>query len=103
MRNDGREGAFGRECADVQLVNDEIPHRDAAPPIVGPLECIWIDDARRTMYAVRLKTTHWIGQRLVLIVEEIAVLATGRGVAHDRFEDSVVPPRQLVLALVFTR
>src|SRR4051812_1898540 len=101
--NRRREGAFGRERADVQLVDDELAHPETAPPVITPRECLRIDDARRTMDAVRLEPAHRIGHEPVIVVEYESVLSTRRRAAHRRLEDAMLATRELVLAFSFTR
>jgi hypothetical protein len=52
----GRERSLGRECANVQFVQNPITRRAATPPIIGPGERRWIDHLRWSVYALRLKS-----------------------------------------------
>lgn len=45
LRGDAGEGSFGREGPDVQLVEDELAERQAAPPAVAPAKAVGGDDA----------------------------------------------------------
>jgi hypothetical protein len=54
-RFDTGERARRRERADVQLVDDEVVARHAAPVVVGPLERRGIDEHRRPVRAFGLK------------------------------------------------
>jgi hypothetical protein len=65
------ECAFGREGADVQLVDDELFEREAAPGRRRQL-----DDSRRAPQPVRLRARARIGQRLPS-VEDVQVVLAG--------------------------
>src|SRR5436190_23199572 len=93
--DDGRERAFIGEGADVQLVDDEVAHRDPAPVGVVPAKRIRVDDARRSVHAVWLPATHRIRQRLIAVIEYESVLAPNRYAAYERRELSLVVPREL--------
>src|SRR5580765_2370459 len=48
-------GAFPRERTDVHLVDDLAFHFNPGPLRIRPLELHWIDNAGRTVWAIRLK------------------------------------------------
>ena len=60
-RGDARERPLGRERAHVQLVDDQVGARQAAPGGVGPGEAVGGHDARRPVHALRLMARHRIG------------------------------------------
>ncbi len=71
---DGRcKRPLGRECADVQLINDLPLARRARPIPVVPLVAGWIDDHRHPVRPVRLESRRGIGVELRIIVQAKAV------------------------------
>ena len=50
-----------REGAGVEFVDDEVFQRNAGPALIGPVKRVGIDDARRTVNAVRLPARNRIG------------------------------------------
>jgi hypothetical protein len=75
-RNDRFEGSLVGEGADVQLVDDVVLERDAAPPAVMPLEVLR-HHFRRTVRPVRLQARGGIGPLVALDDEEIARTRAG--------------------------
>ena len=73
-----RERAFGRERADVQLVDDQIVGAAAARNVVGPREGRGIDDLRRAVDAVRLEPGGRVRPDRAA-VDPIAVAVAGAG------------------------
>ncbi len=59
----GVERALGRECADVELVDDLSAQVHALPLRVAPLERGRIDDQRRAVHALRLISRARVGPR----------------------------------------
>ena len=72
---DGVERAFGRERADVQLVDHEAAQGRASEFAVGPGERLRIDEARWPVHAVRLGARARIGTLLVAVDHEQVVVA----------------------------
>jgi hypothetical protein len=82
------ERTLGRESTDVQLVDDQIGHRPAPPPLIRPAEYRRVDDARRSMNPLRLVPAHRIGNRIVTVEAE-AVVDPGAGAVHLALEHAM--------------
>ena len=78
LRRDAGEGSLGRERSDVQLVEDELGEREAAPPVIGPAKVTAADDARRPVHASWLPAGDRIGAGTDA-GQEIDVVAADRG------------------------
>src|SRR5262245_55168141 len=75
-RNNRIESSLPRERTDVKLVENIVAQRQAEPVVIVPGEGP-VDDLRRLVDAVGLKTRGWIGT-LFPAVEAIEVEASGR-------------------------
>src|SRR5262249_26617407 len=111
--DNGREGAFAGEGADVQFVEDEVLAGHALPAVVGPGEPPGADDCRGAGDAVRLPQRAGVGalraaveavgvalslRHLPLGVAEVAAAFTLRGyqappVAYEDQLDAAGPGR----------
>jgi hypothetical protein len=50
----GSKGAFRCKRPDMEFIEHKVRTCHALPIVIGPLERRWIDDLRRTVYAIRL-------------------------------------------------
>src|SRR5262245_25046711 len=67
----------------MELVENEIFQRPAAPGLISPGKGTRIDDCRRTMNALRLKTREWIRAH-PLAIEQVKISAA-RPSSLDRY------------------
>src|SRR5579862_2090680 len=75
LRLDAREGSLRRERTGVQLVEDVIFEWEAFPFLIGPRECIRIDDLRGAMNAMRLRSRNGIGTQTAIFKHERVAIA----------------------------
>ena len=85
-----REGAFRAERADVQLVDNGLMPRPAAPLLIVPLESLGVDDLAGSLNVVGIAPGGGVGH-LGLPVDPVAVPAAGVSLTGDELE----PPARL--------
>ena len=89
LRFRGRPRAFTRERAHVELVNHLALKRHARPRHVGPFERARVDDFRRPMRPLGLKSGRRIGIAALALVEAKSVAHASPGI-HDAAEVSAL-------------
>ena len=85
----GREGSCLGERADVQLVDDGLVPRPAAPVAVGPRKRGRVDHLARCVHVLRIEARRRIGNPQRAAVEREAVAAALAGLLYDAHEKSV--------------
>ena len=76
----GREGALGREGADMQFVDHRLVPRPAAPGLIGPDEARRIDHFARAVHVVGLMARRRVGHpQPVVELEHVARAGPGLG------------------------
>src|SRR5438045_3450334 len=77
MLHRARERPGGAEGADVQLVEDEVAQRPAAPGLVMPIEAAVVDGARGPVHPRRLPRRAGVGEAVA--VQHVAVVGAVYG------------------------
>jgi len=76
MRDDGIEGTFTRECADMQFIKDTFLESGSLPDLICPLEFIELDDLGRAVHSLWLKARCRIG-KAAIVVKLVEILRAG--------------------------